>query len=73
MIKDHITLNFHATHPYMIYVIDNNSICDHAWMHGSCHDKCEKGRHDLILMFLMDQIVLEMTLINFAIKASLSS
>jgi len=28
-VEDHIACNFHATHPYLIYVIGCADICDH--------------------------------------------
>lgn len=40
-IKDHITCNFHAMYPYLIYIIDYIDICDHC---GSSYDKCGEDR-----------------------------
>ena len=47
MIRDHITLNFHATHPYLIYVVDciNVVIID-----GSSCKICNEDWFDSLLV-----------------------
>ena len=47
MIRDHITLNFHATHLYLIYVVDciNVVIID-----GSSYETCNEDRLGSILV-----------------------
>ena len=46
-VADHVACNFHATHPYSIYVIEYVGVMT---MEGLVTFGCDESRHDLMLI-----------------------
>ena len=53
-----LACNFHATHPYSIYVIEYVSVVTMDVF--SYEYECNEGRYDSILTYEMDHIVLKL-------------